>query len=68
MRPMLANRRIEQALLMNYGSNADKWLASISARANLGVNIPGQVVNDAPLYEGCSFAARNSAAIRPYVC
>jgi hypothetical protein len=35
MRPMLANRRIEQALLMNYGSNADKWLASISARANL---------------------------------
>jgi len=37
---MLANRRIEQALLMNCGCNANKWLASISARANLSVNIP----------------------------
>jgi len=54
MRPMLANRRIEQALLMNYGSNADKWLASISARANLGVNIPGQVVNDLLTHRSCA--------------
>src|SRR5690242_8600680 len=54
MRPMLASRRIEQALLMNYGCNAVNWLASISAHANPGVNIPGQVVNDLLTHRSCA--------------